>query len=35
VSVAGLTAHGISARRPLRDAVQETVDFCLENRKEL
>ena len=35
VSVAGLAAHGIVARRSLREAVQETVDFCLDNREEL
>ena len=35
VSVAGLAAHGIGAGRSLREAVQETVDFCLENREEL
>jgi UDP-glucose 4-epimerase len=35
VSVAGLAALGIGARRSLREAVQETVDFCLQNREEL
>jgi UDP-glucose 4-epimerase len=35
VSVAELAEHGVSARRPLREAVEETVRFCLENRAQL